>query len=160
MSIYYLYEYGSTLEKAFGTSDFLAFLVSQVGMLSVLAGVFMTPFFANSVITAMLHVLSRQLPYQNVKWLIFTVPYWTLPYGLLLSDVLQTQSASSATPHIMGILTGHVFFFFKEVWPKFGGRNWMEAPMGLKRKMDEDGVERGGKKVKRKRRKGKVLGSS
>lgn len=36
----------------------------------------------------------------------------------------------------------------------------MEAPMGLKRKMDEDGVERGGKKVKRKRRKGKVLGSS
>ncbi|GMH81766.1 hypothetical protein TrVE_jg5236 [Triparma verrucosa] len=160
MSVYYLYEYGSTLEKTFGTSDFLAFLLSQVFLLSTLAGIFMTPFFANSVVTAMLHVLSRQLPHQNVKWLIFTVPYWTLPYGLLLSDVLQTQSPASATPHVMGILTGHVFYFFNTVWPKFGGKNWLEAPDFVKRKFDEDGIDRKEKRVKRKRGRGKVLGGS
>lgn len=67
MSIYYLYEYGSTLEKAFGTSDFLAFLVSQVGMLSVLAGVFMTPFFANSVITGEREKNGMLLVYEIVE---------------------------------------------------------------------------------------------
>ena len=80
-----------------------------------------TPFTAPSLLTSMLHCLSRLNPSQSVKWLIFTVPYWTLPLGLMAGDVLQQQSGASAVPHIIGMLAGHAHHFQGNVWPKVGG---------------------------------------
>jgi membrane associated rhomboid family serine protease len=128
MSAYYLFEYGSSLERAFGTAQHLLFLLLQVGFLSVCSAFFGQPFFAQSVITSMLHVLSRSMPNQKVKWLIFTVPYWTLPYGLMASDVLQAGNAGAALPHVLGILSGHMYYFHKNVWPKLGGEDWLVPP--------------------------------
>ena len=119
MSIYYLYTYGTSLESLYGTADFLVFLVSQCFILSCLSKVMALPFTAPSAVTAMLHVLSRQAPKENVKWLVFTVPYWSLPLGLMASDVLQNQSAGSSVPHIVGMLSGHVHHFQRDVYPKF-----------------------------------------
>ncbi|GMH60573.1 hypothetical protein TrRE_jg6546, partial [Triparma retinervis] len=143
MSIYYLYEYGSNLERTFGTSTFLLFLLSQVFLLSILSSLFMTPFFANSVVTAMLHVLSRQMPHESVKWLVFTVPYWTLPFGLMAADVLQQQSGAAALPHVMGIITGHFYHFHTKIWPRMGGREWLKPPDWVKGRLDEDGIFKG-----------------
>ena len=195
MSVYYLYEYGSNLERTFGTSTFLLFVTVQMGLLAVLAKLFMTPFFANSVITAMLHVLSRQEPFQKVrgkvgketkqtlelsvppsmlapppnpappfspqvKWLVFTVPYWTLPFGLMASDVLQQQSGAAALPHVMGIITGHFYHFHTKIWPRLGGSEWLVPPDWVRGTLDEDGVLKGTeRKIKRKRGKGVKLGS-
>merc|ERR1719350_2786803 len=115
MCTYYLFEYGSSLERAFGTAQHFIFLLGQVFLLSFWCSLLGVPFFANSIVTAMLHVLSRSMPNQQVKWLIFTVPYWTLPYGLLCSDVLQSGNVMAAMPHILGIITGHFYFFHKYV---------------------------------------------
>lgn len=128
MSAYYLFEYGSSLERAFGTAQHFIFLLGQVFLLSLVSSLLGVPFFTNSIITSMLHVLSRSMPHQQVKWLIFNVPYWTLPYGLLVSDVLQSGSPAAALPHVLGILTGHFYFFHKFVWPKIGGVDWYVAP--------------------------------
>ena len=139
MNAYYLFEYGSSLERAFGTAEHLLFLFIQIIFLSVCSIFFGQPFFAQSVITSMLHVLSRSMPNQKVKWLIFTVPYWTLPYGLMATDVLQAQgNAAAALPHIMGILSGHLYFFHKNVWPKIGGEDWLVPPEFMRRKLDQD----------------------
>lgn len=139
MNAYYLFEYGSSLERAFGTAQHLLFLFIQIIFLSVCSIFFGQPFFAQSVITSMLHVLSRSMPNQKVKWLIFTVPYWTLPYGLMATDVLQAQgNAAAALPHIMGILSGHLYFFHKNVWPKIGGEDWLVPPEFMRRKLDQD----------------------
>lgn len=140
MNGYYLFEYGSSLERAYGSAQFLIFLIGQIFLLSYLSSIFAMPFFGSSMITAMLHVLSRSMPNQKVKWLIFTVPYWSLPYGLMASDVLQSQSAASAMPHIVGILTGHFYHFHKFVWPKVGGEDWLVAPSFLSRRFDKDSV--------------------
>mmetsp|Transcript_58137 Transcript_58137/g.87618 ORF Transcript_58137/g.87618 Transcript_58137/m.87618 type:complete len:337 (-) Transcript_58137:181-1191(-) len=165
MSGYYLFEYGSSLERAYGPAQHLIFLFTQVGMLTVLSILFGQPFFANSVITSMLHVLSRAMPHQKVKWLIFTVPYWTLPYGLMITDVLQAQSASAAIPHILGILSGHFYHFHRFVWPKTGGENWLSAPGFLVELMDPNAAKKSAAKESlskalksRKRGKGKKLG--
>ena len=163
MSAYYLFEYGSSLERAYGTAQHLIFLLSQVGLLSVLSALLGQPFFASSVITAMLHVLSRSMPHQKVKWLIFNVPNWTLPYGLLASDVLQAQSPMAALPHVMGILSGHFYFFHKFVWPKIGGEDWLTAPDFLSRRLDPNARDAGRKSVdaalkSRKKGKGRKLG--
>eukprot|EP00591_Stephanopyxis_turris_P004277 CAMPEP_0195519116 /NCGR_PEP_ID=MMETSP0794_2-20130614/14399_1 /TAXON_ID=515487 /ORGANISM="Stephanopyxis turris, Strain CCMP 815" /LENGTH=340 /DNA_ID=CAMNT_0040648223 /DNA_START=203 /DNA_END=1225 /DNA_ORIENTATION=+ len=136
MSGYYLFEYGSNLESAYGTAQHVLFLLCQIVLLSLLSVLFGQPFFGASVITAMLHVLSRSMPDQKVKWLIFTVPYWSLPLGLMATDVLQAGSPAAALPHVMGILTGHVYFFHKFVWPKMGGEDWLTAPDFLVRRLD------------------------
>lgn len=165
MSGYYLFEYGSSLERAYGPAQHLVFLLSQVGILSFMSILCGQPFFANSVITSMLHVLSRAMPNQKVKWLIFTVPYWSLPYGLMATDVLQAQSAGAALPHILGILSGHFYHFHRFVWPKTGGEDWLTAPDFLIELMDPNSAKKSAAKEslskalkQRKRGKGKKLG--
>jgi len=135
MSAYYLFEYGSSLERVYGAAQHLVFLIAQVVSLSITSILFGQPFFGQSVITAMLHVLSRSMPHQKVKWLIFTVPYWSLPYGLMASDVLQ-GGAAAALPHVLGILSGHFYYFHKFVWPKMGGEDWLKAPAFVIRRLE------------------------
>lgn len=162
MNAYYLFEYGSSLEKAFGTAQHVLFLFVQISLLTVLSALLGQPFFGSSMITAMLHVLSRSMPKQKVKWLIFTVPYWSLPYGLMASDVLQGQNIVAAVPHIMGILTGHFYYFHKFVWPKLGGEDWLSPPDLLVRRFDPDAKKErvnAALKSKRKKMKGRRLGS-
>jgi Derlin-1 len=140
MNGYYLFQYGSTLEKAYGSAQHLIFLLSQIVSLSILSMLLGQPFYASSVITAMLHVLSRAMPYQNVQWLVFTVPYWSLPYGLMATDVLQAQgNAMAALPHILGILSGHVYQFHKFIWPKLNpikNDDWLLPPEFISKKLD------------------------
>jgi membrane associated rhomboid family serine protease len=162
LSGYYLFEYGSTLERTYGTAQHLVFLFTQVILLSILSALLGQPFFAPSIITAMLHVLSRSMPYQKVKWLIFTVPYWSLPYGLMATDVLQAQSPAAALPHILGIITGHFYHFHKFIWPKIGGEDWLAAPDFLVRRLDPNArksKEAVNKALKKRRGKGRKLGS-
>lgn len=177
MSGYYLFEYGSALERAYGTPQHLVFLASQVVLLSILSGSLGQPFFAASVITAMLHVLSRQMPHQKVKWLVFTVPYWSLPYGLMVTDVLQAQSAAAALPHVLGILSGHFYQFHKFVWPKRvlqagdhhhnnNNADWLVAPDFVVDRLDPDArrlkqsVAAKASSAARKRSQGRKLGSA
>lgn len=162
MNAYYLFEYGSSLEKAFGTPQHIIFVFSQLCILTMLSVILQQPFFGSSMITAMLHVLSRMMPNQKVKWLIFPVPYWSLPYGLMASDILQQSSIMSALPHIIGILSGHFYYFHKFVWTKLGGEDWLVAPNFLENKFDPD-IKKAklneALKAKRKRRKGRKLGA-
>lgn len=163
MSAYYLFEYGSSLERVYGTAQHLVFLLGQVALLSMTSILFGQPFFGQSVITSMLHVLSRSMPHQKVQWLIFKVPYWSLPYGLMASDVLQ-GGAAAALPHVLGILCGHFYYFHKFIWPKMGGEDWLVAPAFLIRKLEGgDSMDLGKKSVenalkKRKKGKGRKLG--
>lgn len=167
MSGYYLYEYGSSLERAYGAAEYLLFLATQISLLTLFSALLGIPFFTQSVITGMLHVLSRAMPHQKVKWLVITVPYWTLPYGLMLSECLQAQSAAAAMPHILGILVGHFYHFNRFIWPKTGGEDWLRAPDFLVEYLDPDAARKNAAKdsinkvlQKRKRGKGKKLGSA
>jgi hypothetical protein len=29
---------------------------------------------------------------------------------------------------VLGILTGHIYYFFTEIWPKFGGKQYLKPP--------------------------------
>lgn len=167
MQGYYLFEYGSSLERAYGSAQHLMFVITQLLLLTVLSILLGQPFFANSMITAMLHVLSRAAPKQKVKWLIFNVPYWSLPYGLLATDVLSGQQGANpmaALPHIIGILSGHFYHFNKNIWPRMGGEDWLAAPDFVVQRLDpnankDSAKENISKALKsRKRGKGRKLG--
>lgn len=142
-SIYFINEYGSSLEKSYGSAQFLVFFLTEIVILTVMSALLGQPFFAQSIITSMLHCLSRSSPHQNAKWLVFTVPFWTLPYGLMVTDVLQTQQPMAVIPHVMGILAGHFYFFHKFVWPKKrGGVDWLVPPSGLAKRMDPNAAKK------------------
>ena len=161
MQGYYLFEYGSSLEKAYGGAQFLVFLMTQLFTLSTMSIMMGVPFFTNSMITAMLWVLSRTVPEQKIKWLVINVPYWFLPYGLMITDILQAQSVMAAVPHVMGILSGHFYHFHKFIWPKMSGEDWLDAPGFLVQKLDPDAKktkEAVSSALKRKRGKGRKLG--
>jgi derlin-1 len=165
MSGYYLYEYGSSLERAFGPAQHLVFLISQLGILTAFSILFRQPVFGTSMITAMLHVLSRATPNQKVKWLIFTVPFWSLPILSMVGDCLQAGNAAAALPHVLGILSGHYYHFHRFVWPKIGGQDWLVAPDFLIERMDPNAAKKSAAKESlakalksRKRGKGKKLG--
>lgn len=165
MSAYYLFEYGSTLERAYGPAQFLVFMLVQLTLLSFASMLFRQPIFGNSMVTAMLHVLSRAMPHQKVRWLVMNVPYWSLPYCTMLADCLQASSASAALPHILGILSGHFYQFHKFVWPKTGGKDWLSPPDFLIERMDPNAASKSAAKASlskalktRKRGKGKKLG--
>eukprot|EP00980_Cylindrotheca_fusiformis_P018518 scaffold6124_cov122-Cylindrotheca_fusiformis.AAC.37 len=138
MSGYYLYRDGKSLENAYGPAQYLVFLLSQATMLSMLSALVGQPFFATSMITSMLHVISRAMPNMKVKWIVFTVPNWFLPYGLMVTDMLQGQSLAPAVPHILGILSGHFYHYHRFIWPKTGGQDWLTAPDFLIERMDPD----------------------
>ncbi len=105
------------------------------------------------------------MPHQKVKWLIFTVPYWSLPYGLMASDVLQ-GGPGAALPHVLGILSGHCYYFSKFIWPKMGGEDWLIPPGFIARRLDPNWADDSGRKSmemalkKRKKGKGRKLGSA
>ena len=88
----------------------------------------------------------------------------------MATDVLQAQSAMAAIPHILGILSGHVYQFHKFIWPKLNpGKNedWLVAPAFIAKKLDpnykspaDKAKESVSKALKgRKRQKGRRLGS-
>lgn len=164
MSGYYLFEYGSSLERAYGTAQHVIFLLQQVFLLTILSTICGLPFFTNSVITSMLHVLSRATPRQKVKWLVFNVEYWMLPYGLMIGDCLQAGNAAAAMPHILGILSGHFYYYHRFIWPKTGGEDWLSPPDFVLRRFDPDAKRESSKASiskalkARKRSKGSKLG--
>jgi len=168
MSAYYLHDYGSSLETAYGPADYLVFLATQVSLLTLLSMMLGVPFFTSSVITGMLWVLSRATPQAKARLLVISLPYWVLPYGLMVSDCLQAQQASAAIPHILGIMVGHFYYFHRFIWPKTGGEEWLRAPDFLVELMDPNRGSKGdaAKKSianalkKRKRGKGRKLGSA
>jgi len=165
MSAYYLFEYGSTLERAYGSAQFVVFMFLQLTLLTVMSMIFRQPVFGNSMVTAMLHVLSRAMPNQKVRWLVMNVPYWSLPYCTMLADCLQAGSAAAALPHVLGILSGHCYQFHKFVWPKVGGEDWLFPPNFLIERLDPNAASNSAAKESlstalkaRKRGKGKKLG--
>lgn len=169
ISGYHLFTYGSSLERAYGTAQHLVLLLSQIVLLSIFSILLGQPFFASSIITALLHVISRASPYQKTQWLVFTVPHWSLPYAFMVGDVLQAQSAMAALPHILGILSGHFYYFHKFIWPKVenGGEDWLVAPDAVVRRIDPaskvelkiDNNNKKGSKA-RKQNSGQKLGSA
>lgn len=139
-SIYYLFTYGSQMERTYGSPQHLVFLLSQMVLLTILSALLRQPFYSQSLITAMLHVLSRSAPKSEATWIMWKVPYYVLPYAFMLSDVMNQQgNIMAALPHLLGILSGHFYFFHKFIWPREeGGEDWLKAPDFLVKLMTKE----------------------
>eukprot|EP00633_Aureoumbra_lagunensis_P003408 CAMPEP_0197295484 /NCGR_PEP_ID=MMETSP0890-20130614/35650_1 /TAXON_ID=44058 ORGANISM="Aureoumbra lagunensis, Strain CCMP1510" /NCGR_SAMPLE_ID=MMETSP0890 /ASSEMBLY_ACC=CAM_ASM_000533 /LENGTH=251 /DNA_ID=CAMNT_0042771501 /DNA_START=236 /DNA_END=991 /DNA_ORIENTATION=- len=118
-TLYLLIKYGCELEQEVGSSAYAKFLILQFFLLIGLGSMIGLPFFANSLVTAIIYAASRLHPMANIQFQFgIKLKYYMLPFGLMVIEMLQAQSVAAIIPHICGVLTAHFHHFFAVVWPQ------------------------------------------
>ncbi|KAL9543451.1 hypothetical protein MBANPS3_008110 [Mucor bainieri] len=78
----------------------------------------------------MVYIWARRNPYVRLNFLgllVFTAPY--LPYVLLIFSLCL--GGQIPTGDILGVLVGHIYYFFEDVWPRdpvSQGKKWLATP--------------------------------
>ncbi|KAL8451177.1 hypothetical protein Emag_002851 [Eimeria magna] len=121
--------FAAAAAEASGTAHLLQFLGVQCMLLAAGASMLRMPFYGSPLTAAATYVLSRQTPDKRAPLpLGLEAPHWLLPFALAAVDALQQQSLTGAVPALLGIATGHVFFFLKKVIPARTGIQALPFP--------------------------------
>jgi len=138
-TMYFMWQYGQSLEEAKGSAEQLVFMLTQVILLSLIGFRFQLPFTGRAFSSALVYACSRREPFAMVPvFLNIRVQYWKVPFAQAVIDVLSAQKINAAIPHLMGIATGHFYHFFNQIYPGMGGYAWLSAPRWLRRRIDSD----------------------
>uniref|UniRef100_A0AC35TRY0 Derlin n=1 Tax=Rhabditophanes sp. KR3021 TaxID=114890 RepID=A0AC35TRY0_9BILA len=134
-NLIFSYRYCRMLEEgsfAFRTADFV-FLFIYGAVFMILCTVFVNILFLGQAFTIMLvYIWGRRNPEVRLNFfgvLSFAAPY--LPYFLCALSILV---GNSVTVDLLGIASGHIYYFFEDVYPlQHGGRRFLKAPAFLER---------------------------
>ncbi|CRG97340.1 DER1-like protein, putative [Plasmodium gallinaceum] len=125
-----LSQFSSSLEKnTIFTSpgSYLYFITIQCIFLSCISILFYWPrgypFLGNSLLFAIIYYWSRREAWSQVSIYFFTVKGYQLPFALIFLHLIMGQSL---WVDIMGLLSGHIYYFFREILPREGGPNILE----------------------------------
>jgi len=115
---YMMVLYSSKLEdEAFRnrTSDFCWMIFILVILTVIFASFFTkTLFLSGALINALTYIWGRKNPYSRVTIIFFSVYAHFLPWVLA---ILSAVIGNRVLDHLLGILVGHIFFFFDDVFP-------------------------------------------
>eukprot|EP01054_Gregarina_sp_Poly1_P009727 Gregarina_sp_Poly_1__9726@NODE_618_length_7121_cov_156_723845_g474_i0_p4_GENE_NODE_618_length_7121_cov_156_723845_g474_i0NODE_618_length_7121_cov_156_723845_g474_i0_p4_ORF_typecomplete_len274_score28_87DER1/PF04511_15/4_6e46_NODE_618_length_7121_cov_156_723845_g474_i09901811 len=122
MHIYFFVTFSSKLEvnEMFTVSpgSYLFFLLFQMLSLDVLSLVLFwpqgKPIMAQALVMSIIYYWSRREPYSQIGLWGFTVQAYQFPFALLFLDLILGHSLLIG---LMGLLTGHLFYFLKDVLP-------------------------------------------
>ncbi|CAL6401107.1 unnamed protein product [Bathycoccus prasinos] len=124
--------YGVHLEqKTFEnrTSDFVWMLMINMMILLPLKFIVPSvsqPFYSSSLIFAMLYLWSRENPTQNTSIMgMIRMPAFYLPWGMMALTVLM---GGDPVPDFLGVLSGHVYYFFSVLYPRQSGVHFLKTP--------------------------------
>jgi len=117
-NMYVLVFYCSSLEEmAFRsrTADFLYMLTVGAAMLLFISYWFANSFFiSGAVIDLMTYVWGRRNSNTRLHFVFFTVRAVYLPWALAVISWLMKGEIQD---HLMGIVVGHIYYFFEDVYP-------------------------------------------
>ncbi|RUP44775.1 hypothetical protein BC936DRAFT_149023 [Jimgerdemannia flammicorona] len=135
MNLYFLYQYSQDLEtQAFGnrTADYLFFVLFVMG-LELIASYFLSLFLlGDALMLALVYVWSQHFRHKIVSFLFgFTFKAVYLPWVLVAYDILL--GSGIPTGLIVGIVTGHTYWFLDSVYPAAGGPRLLRTPQLLYR---------------------------
>ncbi|VWU52386.1 DER1-like protein, putative [Hepatocystis sp. ex Piliocolobus tephrosceles] len=125
-----LAQFSASLEKNTIFSSpgaYLYFITLQCTSLSLISIFFYWPrgypFLGNSLLFAIIYYWSRREAWSQVSIYFFTVKGYQLPFALIFLHLIMGQSL---WVDIMGLLSGHIYYFFRELLPREGGPNLLE----------------------------------
>nr|AAS88720.1 putative Der1-like family protein [Cynodon dactylon] len=123
--------YGVQLEKGVferRTADFLWMMIFGAISLLVLSAIpyLQLPLLGIPMVSMLLYVWSREYPNAqiNIYGLILLRSFY-LPWVMLALDVIF---GSSIIPGLMGIMVGHLYYFFTVLHPLATGKNYLKTP--------------------------------
>ena len=108
------------------TADFFYMLLFGAGLLTLIAPFVNIQFLGSSLTFMMVYVWGRRHQNVNMSFLgmfNFTAPY--LPWVLLIFSVML---GSSPLVDLLGMVAGHVYYFFEDVYPAMTGRRLLKTP--------------------------------
>lgn len=116
--IYFLQRYSRLLEESSGRSPahFSWLLLYSMSALLLLSPMVSIPFLGHSLSSTMVYIWARRNPDTRLSFLglvVFTAPY--LPWVLMAFSLLLHNSVPK--DEILGIVIGHVWYFFSDVYP-------------------------------------------
>ncbi|KAG9130102.1 hypothetical protein Leryth_012851 [Lithospermum erythrorhizon] len=117
------------------TADFLFMMlfgaISQL-VLSLIP-FFWSPFLGVSLVFMLLYVWSREFPSANINiYGLVTLKAFYLPWAMLGLDVIF---GSPIMPDLLGIITGHLFYFLTVLHPLATGKRLLNTPLWLHRQV-------------------------
>ncbi|ORM41812.1 Derlin-2.2 [Babesia sp. Xinjiang] len=134
-NVYVLVHYCSSLESVTmhnRPADFLWMLICAAVMVLGLSQFFrQNIFYGGSMINILTYIWGRKNPYSRVGILFLSVPAVYLPWAML---ILSYFAGYVVTDHVLGIIVGHTYYFFADVFPKMPVSNGFElfaAPLFL-----------------------------
>lgn len=140
--LYVMILYCSNLEEASfrgRSADFLWMLILCATMLLAFSCVVGTGFFfSGAIINVMTYVWSRRNPNTRASIWFFTV---RAPYVPWVHFSLALLFGWGLSDHLIGILVGHMYFFFEDIYPLMPtskGIRIMATPYLLKKIMKQD----------------------
>lgn len=118
-SLYLLMFYSTSLEEMTfrnKSADFAYMIFCGMVMLLTLSYVFgiSNNFFSSALLDIVTYVWSRKNPHARMQVLFFPIRAVYLPWSLALVSLLM---GGSARDHLLGILCGHIYYFFTDVYP-------------------------------------------
>ncbi|XP_010249470.1 PREDICTED: derlin-1-like [Nelumbo nucifera] len=124
--------YGVQLERGpfeRRTADFLWMIIFGALSLLVLSVIplLWTPFLGISLVFMLLYVWSREFPNAQINiYGLVTLKAFYLPWAMFALDVIF---GSPLMPDLLGILAGHIYYFFTVLHPLAGGKNILKTPV-------------------------------
>ncbi|KAL5230244.1 hypothetical protein ABZP36_029020 [Zizania latifolia] len=128
--------YGVQLEKgAFEkrTADFLWMMIFGAISLLVLSAIpFLQSFLLGiPMVSMLLYVWSREYPNSQINMYgLVQLRSFYLPWAMLALDVIF---GSEILPGLLGIMVGHLYYYFAVLYPLASGKSYLKTPMWVHR---------------------------
>ncbi|KAI7862194.1 Der1-like family-domain-containing protein [Spinellus fusiger] len=132
---FHIARYSRMMEEGFfrnKPADYVWLLVFSATMLILFSLVFphaYIPFLGSPLAFTMVYIWARRNPNIRLNFLgvmAFRAPH--LPWVLCVFSFVCEPITSG---DLLGILAGHIYYFFEDVWPQdraSGGKRWLETP--------------------------------
>ncbi|WUR02154.1 derlin-2 (DERL2) [Vairimorpha necatrix] len=136
----FLYRYSKMLEEGFFfTSDYFYLIFIIWSLLFLFANIFNIGTMASAFSSTITYIWTRNNPNAMVQMFGFiNFPAFYLPFIVPLFMLITEKHV--LLEDLLGIFVGHVYYFFKSVYPKFGF-DLLRTPCILKRLFREHPVE-------------------
>ncbi|PNT71660.1 derlin-1 [Brachypodium distachyon] len=128
--------YGVQLEKGSfekRTADFLWMMIFGAISLLVLSAIpyLQTAFLGVPMVSMLLYVWSREYPNSQISMYgLVQLRSFYLPWAMLALDVVF---GSKILPGLLGIMVGHLYYFFAVLHPLASGKNYLKTPVWVHR---------------------------
>jgi Derlin-2/3 len=140
MHIVFLYRYSRMLEEGcMNTADYFWLITIISAMLFAIANIFSIPTLGASFSSTITYIWTKRNPRAIVQIFGFiSFPAFYLPF--ILPGFMLLAKKSILIEDVLGIIVGHLFYYFKDVYPRWG-YDVLRTPCWLKKLFEEHSPE-------------------